>query len=65
MRPKAIEVHLPIVNEIADEFIERLKCIVDDTGHVSDLRNEISKWNMECKCVDYFVVNSFDNHNAT
>ena len=49
MRPKAIEVYLPIVTEIADEFIERVKEIMDDSGHVPDLRNEISKWNIECK----------------
>lgn len=49
MRPKAVTVYLPFVAEVADDFIKRLKDIRDETGHVKNLRNEISKWNVECK----------------
>lgn len=48
MRPKAIEFYLPVVAQIADEFILRIKSVLDDRGHVPDLQNEISKWNIEC-----------------
>ncbi|XP_060598310.1 probable cytochrome P450 CYP44 [Ruditapes philippinarum] len=47
MRPKAVTVYLPFVTEVADDFIERLKNIRDDSGRVENLRNEISKWNVE------------------
>lgn len=49
MRPKAIEKYLPVVADIADEFIDHVKQIMDNRGHVPDLRKEISKWNIECK----------------
>jgi hypothetical protein len=51
MRPKAVTVYLPFVTEVADDFIERLKNIRDDSGHVENLRNEISKWNVECMII--------------
>lgn len=49
MRPRAVTVYLPFVNEVADDFITHLGAIMDKNGHVPNLRNEISKWNVECK----------------
>ncbi|KAL4226163.1 hypothetical protein ACF0H5_014149 [Mactra antiquata] len=54
MRPKAVTVYLPAVTEVADAFIERLKQIMNDNGHVADLKNEISKWNVESAAMTIF-----------
>ncbi|XP_053376953.1 probable cytochrome P450 CYP44 [Mercenaria mercenaria] len=54
MRPKAVTVYLPFVTEVADDFIKRLKEIRDKSGHVKNLRNEISKWNVESAAMTVF-----------
>lgn len=49
MRPKAVTVYLPLVEEVVDDFITRIKNIRNDDGTISDFRLEAAKWNLECK----------------
>nr|XP_022296326.1 probable cytochrome P450 CYP44 [Crassostrea virginica] len=47
MRPKAVTVYLPLVEEVVDDFITRIKKIRNDDGTISDFRLEAAKWNLE------------------
>nr|XP_022297733.1 probable cytochrome P450 CYP44 [Crassostrea virginica] len=47
MRPKAVTVYLPLVEEVVDDFITRIKNIRNDDGTISDFRLEAAKWNLE------------------
>nr|XP_034307414.1 probable cytochrome P450 CYP44 [Crassostrea gigas] len=47
VRPKAVTVYLPLVDEVAEDFIARLKKIRNDDGAVEDFRWEAAKWNLE------------------
>ena len=53
MRPKAVTVYLPLVEEVVDDFITRIKKIRNDDGTISDFRLEAAKWNLECKNIIY------------
>ncbi|XP_052267065.1 probable cytochrome P450 CYP44 isoform X2 [Dreissena polymorpha] len=61
MRPKAVTVYLPFVTEVAEDFVSHLRLIRDCNGHVPNLRNEISKWNVESAAMTVFEarLNSF------
>ena len=50
MRPRAVSMFLPQVNEIVDDFVDRLQRIrVKDSGLVPSFKNELLKWNLECR----------------
>ncbi len=55
MRPKAVSMFLPHVNEVLDDFLARIRRIRDpSTGFVSGFRNEILKWNLESSAMTCF-----------
>lgn len=49
MRPKAVTVYLPFVEEVVDDFIARIKKIRKINGTIENFRLEAAKWNLECK----------------
>lgn len=49
MRPKAVTVYLPFVEEVVDDFIARIKKIDNSDGTIENFRLEAAKWNLECK----------------
>lgn len=49
MRPKAVTVYLPFVEEVVDDFIARIKKIHNSDGTIENFRLEAAKWNLECK----------------
>lgn len=49
MRPKAVTVYLPFVEEVVDDFIARIKKIRKIDGTIENFRLEAAKWNLECK----------------
>lgn len=55
VRPKAVTVYLPLVDEVAEDFIARLKKIRNDDGAVEDFRWEAAKWNLECR-LKFFAI---------
>ena len=57
MRPKAVSVFLPSVNDVTADFVDRLKGIRDPrTGEVPNFTNEIMKWTFECKHEVFFAT---------
>jgi len=47
---QSVGTFLPLINPVADDFIQRILMIRDpDTGIVQSLYNEIAKWNLECE----------------
>ena len=49
---QSVGTFLPLINPVADEFVQRISKIRDrDTGVVESLENEIAKWNLECEFV--------------
>jgi len=47
---QSISAFLPLINPVADDFVQRVLKIRDpDTGVVESLQNEIAKWNLECE----------------
>ena len=49
MRTQAVTEYLPLVDKVADDFIERLKSVRVGSNLIPNLRNEIAKWNVKCK----------------
>lgn len=49
MRPKAVTVYLPFVEEVVDDFIAQIKKIHNSDGTIENFRLEAAKWNLECK----------------
>ncbi|KAK3103504.1 hypothetical protein FSP39_019686 [Pinctada imbricata] len=47
MRPKAVTVYLPFVEEVADDFVARIKTIKSHSGDIPNFRNELARWNLE------------------
>lgn len=48
LTPKSVTTFLPHVNQVADDFLRRIDAIKDpESGCVSNLQNELSKWNIE------------------
>lgn len=48
MQPKAVKSYVPVVQTIADEFVERIRQIRDDQFIVpADFGNETNKWALE------------------
>ncbi|XP_062593652.1 probable cytochrome P450 CYP44 [Saccostrea cucullata] len=47
MRPKAVTVYLPLVEEVVDDFIQRIKKIRNSKGEIENFRQEAAKWNLE------------------
>lgn len=56
MRPKAVTVYLPLVENVADAFIQRLKKIRVESNLIPNLRNEISKWNVQSAAATVFEM---------
>ena len=49
---QSVGTFLPLINPVADDFVQRILHIRDpDTGVVESLDNEIAKWNLECEFV--------------
>ena len=48
MRPKAVSMYLPLVNDVIDDFILRIYRHRDASNEVPNFRNEVLKWNLEC-----------------
>ena len=57
MRPTETSMFLPHVNEVADDFVKRVKATRDKaTGWVvPNLKHEVLKWNLECKLINSYV----------
>ena len=47
---QSVGTFLPLINPVADDFVQRVLKIRDpETGVVESLQNELAKWNLECK----------------
>ena len=50
MRPRAVTMYLPSVNQVTDDFVDRIKRVQNkDTHQVAQFNNEVMKWTLECK----------------
>lgn len=48
MQPKTVKSYVPVVQTIADEFVERIRDIRDENSEVpADFVNEANKWALE------------------
>jgi len=48
--PQSVGTFLPLIDPVADDFVQRILKIRDpDTGVVESLQNEMAKWNLECE----------------
>ncbi|XP_023930704.1 cytochrome P450 10-like [Lingula anatina] len=56
MRPKIVAEYLPQTNEVADEFLKRLKKIRTPNGEVLDLNTEAAKWNLKTTLRNFFEM---------
>ncbi|KAL3853185.1 hypothetical protein ACJMK2_016750 [Sinanodonta woodiana] len=54
MRPKAVSVYLPLVEEVVNDFVKKLAKIRDANFEVPDLKNEVAKWNLESSGMTVF-----------
>ena len=47
LRPKEVQRHLPKVNKVAKDFVERIKRLRYINDEFSDLKSEIGRWSLE------------------
>lgn len=48
MQPKTVKSYVPVVQKIADEFVERIRSLRDENMEVpGDFQNEANKWALE------------------
>ncbi|XP_048741993.1 probable cytochrome P450 CYP44 [Ostrea edulis] len=47
MRPKAVTVYLPFVEEVVNDFTDRIKKIRNSKGEIENFNYEAAKWNLE------------------
>ena len=47
LRPKSVRETHPVLNEIANEFVQRLKSVRQSDGTVNNIREELSYWSVE------------------
>lgn len=51
MQPKTVKSYVPVVQTIADEFVERIRRIRDENSEVpADFANEANRWALESIC---------------
>ena len=48
MRPKEVTVYLPLIQPVADEFVDKIRDIRDSSGTVKDFRKYLARWELEC-----------------
>lgn len=56
MRPQAVTVYLPFVEDIVDDFIKRIRKIRNKNNEIDYFNYEASKWNLECKISAFVVI---------
>lgn len=56
MRPQAVTVYLPFVEDIVDDFIKRIRKIRNKNNEIDGFNYEASKWNLECKISAFVVI---------
>ena len=57
MKPKSALLYLQPMEEVAKEFVERMKLIRDSNGELpADFINELYKWGLECEVHWCFVL---------
>ena len=49
LRPKEVSDYLPMMEEVADDFIEKLGRLRKNDGKIDGFFNEVAKWNLECQ----------------
>ncbi|XP_041347656.1 probable cytochrome P450 CYP44 [Gigantopelta aegis] len=54
LRPKEVTVYLPLVLEVADDFLARIKSLRDENGEVKEFANEAAKWSLESSAMTCF-----------
>lgn len=59
MRPKAVTVYLPFVEEVVNDFTDRIKKIRNSKGEIENFNYEAAKWNLECKKHYHVVMLNF------
>ena len=52
LRPQSVAKFLPMVDEVAEDFIQRLREVRNKDDMVINLKNEVEKWNLECKVLN-------------
>ena len=49
LRPKEVQAYIPGMDEVAEDFINRLAAVQNQDGRIDQLETEMFKWAMECK----------------
>ncbi|KAK7102449.1 probable cytochrome P450 CYP44 [Littorina saxatilis] len=47
MRPKEVAAYLPLVDDVAKDFVNHLDDVTDSDHHIKDLTMDVAKWNLE------------------
>jgi hypothetical protein len=53
LRKKEVHYYLPLVQEVATDFVKQVIRKRDKNGEIENLSDEVAKWSQECK---YFFV---------
>lgn len=54
MRPQSVYAYIPMVEEVAKDFVDHIRKVRSVDGHLEDFRNEVAKWSLECTNVYFF-----------
>lgn len=53
MHPGAAAIYLPVQNKVADDLVKLIEEELDSQGFVPDFQNLITKYALECKCLNW------------
>ena len=60
LKTKNVEHYVPVLGDIADEFIERIRLIRLENGEMRpDFLNEMYKWALECEFIILLIQSVF------
>jgi hypothetical protein len=62
LRPSAVSHFLPLVDQAAQQLVNRIASRIGTGGEILNLRDDVAKWSLECKfhCKywDYCYINN-------
>jgi uncharacterized protein YpbB len=57
LRKKEVHHYLPLVQEVATDFVKHVIRKRDKNGEIENLFDEVSKWSQECKYFSAYLYN--------
>jgi len=65
LRRKEVHYYLPLVQEVANDFVKHIIRKRDKNGEIENLADEVAKWSQECKYFSPYLYNTMTFQDST